>query len=141
VSSYTPGKRYWGRVSDQKLSESKQGNPQIVLEFELQGIIDPSEPDGQLEYCAPGKRTVWLTITDKTIDFVKRDLERLGFTGAPSQLDPDDARFVSLVGKEVELSCKSELYSGNPREKWSIGGGGMSLDSPKAGVNWMRCSA
>ena len=44
---YDPG-TYWGKVTNQQLGTTSNGNPQFVLSFSVRGIVDPADPEGEL---------------------------------------------------------------------------------------------
>lgn len=126
---FEPG-RYWGRLKQQALGKTSNGNPQIILTFDIVGKINLSDPDGDLLSCPQYERTVFRVITQKTIDWVLQDLEALGFQGTSfGEIDPTQPRFQDLTGKELALYCDHETYEGKTREKWGIysEGGGLQV--------------
>ena len=129
AATYMPG-RFWGKVTAQALGESKQKKtPQFALQFSIMGRIDPANPEGELLPSDQSERTVYLYITDKTIDFVTRDLERLGFHGDSfSDLDPRSPGFHDFTGAETGLLCEHETYEGKVHEKWSLARSAVGLD-------------
>jgi hypothetical protein len=110
---------YVGEIAEQGMEFAKSGNPQIVLKTR---VLSKVNSDGTYE-AVPGavERTIWMTLTDKTVGFVSKDLQAVGFYGPPSriQLDGDDP--CDIRGKEVKLWCKQETgLDGQQRERWSI---------------------
>ena len=102
---YDPG-QYWGKVTSHKMGKAKTGTPQFILQFELIGIMDPKNPDGELHYCPVAERTVFRAITEKTIEWVLKDLELLGFTGDSFRLlDMDEGSF-NCIGQELAFYCE-----------------------------------
>jgi hypothetical protein len=128
---YEPG-RYWGRITHQKLGETKTGKPQLVLSFLVVGKLNPVDPDGDLlpvpqQY----ERSIFRVITENTIDYVMEDLEALEFTGGSFQhFDEESPDCCDLRGKERAFSCKhDEDQNGQPREQWGLAkdGGGPQV--------------
>ncbi len=122
MAAYYSNGRYLGRITDQALGRSKiKGTPEIAIQFEVRGGIDPADPEGELLSAPIGRRTVYLYITDGTYEYVLRDLATLGFDGDSfNKLDPQVLGYCDLTGKEVEFECRSEIYEGEEREKWSV---------------------
>ena len=89
-ATYNPG-RYWGKATAQSFGKSKnKGTPQFAISFDILGAVNPSDPNGQLLNAAPGTRTVYWYITDKTAQYFAEDLERLGFNKPSLRfLNPD----------------------------------------------------
>lgn len=125
---YQPS-RYWGKIVDHQMTKAKTGTPQFVITFLVVGRVNPEDPDGDLlgveqQY----ERSVYRSITDKTVSYVLEDLQRLGVEIASwSELDMGDANAVALKGRELAFSCQHEPdQSGKQlREKWSIAGDGF----------------
>lgn len=110
---------YVGEIAEQGMEFAKTGNPQIVLKCK---VISKVNDDGTYE-AVPGDvfRTIWMTLTEKTVDWVAEDLKACGFTGKPSQIQLDGDDPISIVGTEVKLWAKQEKgLDGQPRERWSI---------------------
>ncbi len=116
--------RYWGKVVGQQLGVSSNDNPQIVITFQVLGKLNPEDPDGELLSCGEHyDRSIFLTVTSRTIEWVTRDLEQLGFDGNSfSQLDLNASDCCDLRGKEIAFTCKHEPHykTGEPREKWNV---------------------
>ena len=99
-----------------------------MLTFDIKGRVNPDDPDAALMACDAGERSVFMSLTEKTVDFVKRNLRQLGFTGdSMSQLDPRHPQHQSFEGQELEFWCGHDEYNGQTKEKWSI-------SSPRKGV-------
>lgn len=118
--------RYYGRVTRQAMGETSNGNAQFVLSFLILGKVNLADPGGDLLTCPQGERSVFRTITDKTIDYVIEDLKALGYT-KPSfkYLDPGTPGFEDFTGKELEFFCDHKLdnrddHQGELREQWGI---------------------
>jgi len=117
-----------GEITKQGLSKTSTGKPQFVLGVKILG--QPSA-DGVVPWQQQYERTVYMVLTDKTIDFATENLKRLGFTGTSlSQLDPSNATFQSFKGNQVELWCKHEPdQQGQMRERWQVSNGGINAIS------------
>ncbi len=112
---------YVGIVFEWNLSQTSNNNPQFVLSFELKGRVNPEDPEGELLYCERETRRIYMVITGKTADFVIRDLKHLGYNrNTFAELDPDNPEGFDFGGIEVPVSCKHEVYRGEPKERWSL---------------------
>ena len=119
-----------GQVVEQGLTKAKTGTAQFVLKIKILGV-----PDGEGSYVAHREqydRTIYMALTEKTMPYVKENLERLGFEGTSlGQLDPAHAQAQKFTGKQVEVWCKHERdQQGELRERWQISTGGGSLGDP-----------
>lgn len=119
---YFAAGRYWGKLIAQGMGESKEKKtPFFAATFEIVGKVDLAKPDGDLLDCPNGQRTIYLYITDKTVDRVIEDLKALGYDKPAFRfLDPETPGFVDLSGREIGLYCTHEEYDGKFREKWGI---------------------
>lgn len=124
---------YLGQVTAQAMGETKNGNTQFVLTFNVLGKIDQTEPD-KLIQCEQYQRSVFMVFTEKTIDFLLEQLQSIGFHKPSfSFLDPSRPDHQSFVGQEIEFWCKHSEWEGKVSEKWSISnGGGMKPVQPAA---------
>lgn len=121
--------RYRGRIVSQALSESSTGNTQFVLTFDVLGVYDPTQPEALLT-TTPGQRSIFRSITEKTIEYFLEDLKYLGFDkGTFGALDPASQNHHSFVGQEIDALCSHEEYNGAQKERWQLsrGGGGLTL--------------
>src|SRR6185312_8836763 len=114
--------RYWGKLKAQGMGESKEKKtPFFAASFDILGRVNLQDPQGELPRCPQGERTVYLYITDKTVDRVIEQLAALGYSKPGFRfLDPETAGFVDLSGNEVALFCEHEEYQGKMKEKWGI---------------------
>lgn len=122
---------YWGKITQQALGESKEKKtPFFALRFMVLGKIDPADPNGELIACEKYERTINMYITEGTIEFVTRDLGRLGFEGDSFRfLDPNTPGFHDFTNTEAAFYCSHEEYEGKAREKWSLAKeGGAKLE-------------
>jgi hypothetical protein len=107
------------------LTESKKGTPGFVLRFRVLCNVD--EPEAPLEQYQRGI-TWWLT--DNTWEWLKSDLESLGYTGPDfSSLDPDTPKFHCFRDLEIEVRCKHEKNEedGELYERWYLRNGKRKL--------------
>ena len=98
-------------------------NATIVRHYYTQGqyglqLAIEIEPEG-----GDRKRTVYLGLLDEngnTAQYADRTVEALhaiGYHDQPSRLDPQSANPASLVGQEIEVTCK---YNKNNNESWYV---------------------
>jgi len=142
MTTFDEGK-YLCRVTRQALGETKNGNPQFVLSFDPMGMVDSRNPEGDLIACPNYERSVFRSITKKTVDWVLDEVKHLcelaGIKESLSgfeYLDPNTSGFFDFTGVEFEATCSHETWEGKTREKWSIWTGGSMevtpLDNSKA---------
>ncbi len=133
---YTIGE-YKCEVVDQGLSNSKTNNPQIWLRVRILESIDrPDEKVDQYE------RTIYWTLTEKTIDFTVEKLELLGFAGQSFRdLDPNVQGHHSFIGQQIDCYCKHETYEGKEREKWDLSNPGAKMPDPLSESDARRLDA
>lgn len=107
---------YMGQITAQAMTKASTGNPQFVLKFR---VIETSKGE---HVTRQYERTVYRTITDKTMQYFEKDLQTLGFNGSSlRELDPNNQNHQSFIGQTAEFSCKHEPdNNGDDREKWSI---------------------
>lgn len=120
--AYTPGK-YLCRIVKQSIQAAQTGTPQVVLEIEPLGQINPSRPGDLMPVDDPGSyfpRMFW-AITEKTIEFVVPKLAKLGYNHDDfDHLDPEHPEAVQFAGTEIVCECKLETYNGKTRERWDL---------------------
>lgn len=129
---YAPG-NYWCQVTNQALGQTSKGDPQFVLSFAVLGKVNPSDPDGELLSCGESyERTIYRTITEKTIDWLIEDVKHLSGRGEKDPsilsdgfqfLDPGTPGFLDLRGVEFGAYCQHDTYEGKTREKWNVSTG------------------
>src|SRR5258708_17571397 len=109
-----------GDLVQQAIGESGTGRPQIVLRVKILGtaIDDQSFTPHRQQF----ERTIYMTVTDKTIPFIIENLRVAGFDGDKiSTLEPGVKNHVSLIGNRINLWCKHEEdKQGDLRERWQI---------------------
>ena len=115
------GMVYRAKITDQRLSLSHDGEPQLVLTTKIQARLkNAKNPADGTEECPQLEREVRITIVED--DYVRltmaiRDLERLGFTGDDvTRLHPDHPEFFSLLDKDVYVRMKEV----NEVEYWNL---------------------
>jgi hypothetical protein len=120
---------YQGRVLQQGIGKSGTGTPQFVLKIK---VLGPVEGDGTF---TPSRqqyeRTIYMSLTEKTLPFTVETLGILGFTGDKiSQLDPSNPNHQSFVGKDFDFWCSHEdRYEGEgQRERWQVSKGSQALE-------------
>lgn len=120
---YRPG-QYWGRITHQKLGQSKaKATPQLIVSFVVLGQIDPANPKGDLlQVMQQYERSLFMSVTDNTIEWVMRDLQRLGFVGDSFALfDEGTPNFCRLIDSDHAFYCQHEAgQDGQLREKWGL---------------------
>lgn len=111
---------YLFKVTNQGFGQNKTGSSFFFLEGEPVAVFQ----DGQEFSVTPYQRTIKLTITDKTVQFVIDKLTAIGWPGGRwGTLDPNESGHHSFVGQELRVVCKlepgvddsSKLY-----EKWDL---------------------
>jgi len=115
-----------GLIVSQQLTEAKTGTAQFVMRVKIMGA--PTGDGGYDPYTNQYERTIYMALTEKTIDFVAPQLQKLGFTGTSlGQLDPNSPNHQSFVNNYADLWCShKDDQQGNPRESW-----GISQDQPE----------
>src|SRR5262245_26504406 len=108
---YEVGMVYRARITDQMLSLSHDGEPQVVLGIKIQARLkNDKNPSDGTEECPQLEREVRITIVEDDDDrlcMAIRDLERLGFSGDDvTRLHPDHPDCFSLLDKDVYVRMK-----------------------------------
>lgn len=122
MGAYYDQGRYWCRITDQALSESKEKKtPCLALTFQVLGRVNEADPDGELERCLNYERTCYIYLTEKTMEFAVETLKVLGFD-KPSlkYLDLSVTGACDLRNSEVVMKCGIEDYQGKSMERWSV---------------------
>lgn len=115
---------YIGRIVRHSFGESKNGNPQLGITFELLGRVNPMDPDGELLACEGVERTMFWTFTEKTMEWLPRDLARIGYNKSSFRfLDPNDPQAHSFEGVEIPVYFTLEEYKGKWKERWALSSG------------------
>lgn len=113
---YQPG-RYRAEIINQALGEAGTGNPQIVWRIKV------LETDTGEQVPAQYERTIYRTITEKSMPYILEDLQTLGYEHESFRmLDPAQPGFQDFRGQIITVFCQHELaQDGNgDREKWGI---------------------
>lgn len=114
--------KYRGTITKWGLGKAKTGNPQFQVSFELKHKIGAG---GAPEDCPNWERTIFRSITEKTIDYLVEDLQRLGYDRDNFDgLDPEGPQAFNFAGIEVDVECDHETWEGKKREKWRFNAGG-----------------
>jgi hypothetical protein len=110
---------HMGEVISQGLTKASTGTAQFILRVKILGV-----PDGTnyVAHSVQYERSIYMALTEKTMQYVVPKLQQLGFTGQSiSQLDPSHPHHQSFVGNQVDLWCAHENDDkGGVREKWNI---------------------
>lgn len=120
MSTHYQAGKYRCQITEQAFGESKDKHtPFFGLKVKPTGFYDPAT--GDLVPCSDFERTVYLYMTDKTIDQATKNIRSLGFTGDSfRQLDPEVPGHTSLIGTEADFQCKHEPYNNTLSEKWEF---------------------
>lgn len=121
--------RYKARITTWQLGESKTGTPQLVFTVELgEKISGPADDDmGGLT------RSIFMSLTAGTADFVVRDLRALGYDqDTLDAIDPSHPRAFDFADKDVVVGMHKDSYDGKEREKWEFRLGGIPTVKPLA---------
>jgi hypothetical protein len=125
MATQYPEGQYLAQVTNQYFGESaEKGTPKFCLVIRIIGNRDcPDSP------CRPQKREIVWWITDKTVEWVMRDLRALGYMGETlTGVDPDDEDFHDFRGKNIEVSCiHEEDQEGRLWERWKLSAGPQNL--------------
>lgn len=120
MSTFYQTGRYRCEVTQQGMTKAGTGTPQFVIVVRVLDIYvgpDSIEPmDRNYE------RTIYRAITEKTIPYLQKELDALGFPGGSLRtLDPKNGEFHDFRGVQVDCICKHEPgKDGELRERWSI---------------------
>ena len=116
---YDPG-IYLCRVTEQRLSETQKGYPQLVLAFDVSA--KRTSADDYQGVDGPPRRW-YQAVTDQTIGFVLEDVAALGFRGMSfNHWDQESQHCYSLIGTEITMRCehKAHYKTGEPHEEWTV---------------------
>src|SRR5262249_31658181 len=85
-------------------------------------VLARLDADGRQQPCPQYERTYRQYLANDTgVNILRRDLRVLGVEVTDlTQLEPGAANAVTLVGRQIEVSCESEQYQGKPQERWGI---------------------
>lgn len=128
-AQYAPG-IYRGRVTTWGLTKSaSKGTNQFVLRFVVLGIVDQSDPEAGLISCPQMERSVYRPITEKTVDWVIDDLQKIfGYDRESfAYLDPSHPGAFNFGEFETNFRCAHEVYQGKTQERWSFDSGSSEI--------------
>lgn len=110
---------YLATVQRQYMGQSKEKNtPYFALEVIIEARVFPGNDVQRVDR---NPRTVYMYLTDATIEFVTEQLAFIGYDNSSlAFLDPEKPGFHNFEGKEIELWCGHGTYKGETQEKWSI---------------------
>lgn len=114
--------RYVCEILNQALGKAGTGTPQLAIQFKVLGTPDPKDSTSYTIDAHQYERTMFKSITEKTIQYVIEDLKTLGVSiQSLRQLDPSTPGFVDLRGKVTDFFCNHEAgQDGGMREKWGV---------------------
>lgn len=114
---------YLVRVTSNGLTKSSTGTPQAYIDVVVVGKYPENDPEAEVEPVESKKRTIFLPLTEKTIDRVAEEFASLGVVSdlSPKRImDKSSDDFVSLADTEFKAYVSHDEYQGKVREKWSI---------------------
>lgn len=114
--------RYVGKILNQAIGKASTGNPQFVIQIKVLGTPDPTDPCSYVPDAHQYERTIYRTLTEKTMPYFIEDLKTLNVSiQSFKQLDPNTPGFVDLRGMDADFFCNHESgQDGTPREKWGV---------------------
>lgn len=141
---YAQGK-YKATIEKWGLGESKTVNettgvktPCVFFVFIPQQFYDKTTGEWQTVDAAYERR-IDMWISENTIEFVSRDLNKLGYPHDTfDQLEMTHPKKHDFYGQEIEVQCKHDSYTDNKSgqkkegEKWSLAFEGGSAPTPDA---------
>jgi hypothetical protein len=115
---FLPG-TYRCRVTCQAFTKAKTGTDQFELQFEPLGQYDPQT--GELVACADDMRTIYKSISEKTVAGFFEDLRQLfGYEhGTFTRLMSEVEGHYNLIGMEFDAKLSYEVWQGKERERWN----------------------
>jgi hypothetical protein len=130
---------YVCEVVSQAIGEAGTGTPQFILRVKVIGV--PITGTSEYETVRQSyERTIYMPITDKTMQFFEENMERLGFDGdSLAQLDPSTPNHISFVHKMIDCYCKhEENQKGESMERWMISRGAPAIEAVPVPLAKMR---
>lgn len=107
-----------GKITDHGLATAGTGTPQAFIKFTVSEVKDGDEWH---PVTTPRERTVFMAITEKTIEFIVEAFETIGFVGGSfSAFKAKENPEFSLVGERREFWCKHDVYKGDTNERWNV---------------------
>jgi hypothetical protein len=122
---------YHARIEDQDFEvSSSTGSARFVLKLGLLGRYNAQD---DLEPCPQLQRTYRQTLNEIGVRILSADLRAMGVeVNDLTQLHPGLDGHISLVGKEVDVTCHHEPYQGRMVERWTIGRRRLNLGALQA---------
>lgn len=110
---------YRCKILEQGFSRAKTGTHQFWLRILILSRVTPEGSEEAVS--ARRERTIYMTITAKTVVRVMKNLKSLGFEGMQFEhLDPSVGEHHSFREKIADFACIWDDYDGNTREKWDL---------------------
>ena len=118
MSTFYDAGKYVCEITAQKLTTSKNGNYQVVIQFEPRGFV---EKDGSITDSTDGyERSMYMALTEKAAEITRDKLITLGMRFSDwAQVDESHPECCSLIGETVVLDCSHEEWEGKVRERWN----------------------
>jgi hypothetical protein len=120
ATTYSEGD-YLAKVIAQGFESSiMKETPFFFLQLSIIGRYDST--GCEIQHCPQYERSYRQYVNTETgVNLLKRDLKTLAVEfGDLKQLSPDFPGHLSLVGREIKVFCKIEMYKGKPQEWWEI---------------------
>lgn len=121
MSAFQDGATYRARIVSWATGETSNQNAQISF------TVKPfCRVDGDQEYdCPEVEKVVYRVITDKTEEYVIKDLVQLGYDRLSfEEVDPNHPNAFDFKDVEVLVKMTLEDYKGQPKERWNFAWGG-----------------
>jgi hypothetical protein len=117
--------KYVANITSGTLSESSKGNPQVVVQLEVTGFIDPAA--GLVSVGAPFERRMYLSMSGNALDYTEKKLKALQFNG-------DFGAMEFGVTQDVQVLCSHEPNdAGELKERWELAKWGDAPEVKSAG--------
>ena len=126
---YGPG-AYRGLITDHGITHSdEKKTPGVFIKFIVRSIIHSADHVEELESSQQQERDCVRWLTPKTIDYVIKDLERLGFSSQRiSDFGLGSNTSQSFVDQEFDFYCQHEKAdNGNIYERWQVSRGARPM--------------
>lgn len=116
--------RYTADIVSGVLGETGNGNPQVVIQTNITGFVDPSTG---IQGIDAFERRLYLSMHGGAVPYTEKKLKALGFNG-------DFANIQFSVTNNVELLCTHEPdNNGNLKERWDLANWGDAPQVKQAG--------
>lgn len=113
---------YFGKPVEFGTAETDKGTPYFFIEVE---VAHMAQGEGWAPVQPTQKRTIYMYLTDKSIEWTQNDLATLGFNG-----DFQTPAFSGSTMEGVQVECVHEMFDGKTRDKWSLRGKSREKKAP-----------